>query len=67
MANKKAAVTTEVAATAEVRSTYYDVTLSGRFTYMDFHYLPSQTHHVDQSIYDAMVEAGVVADVKQLS
>ena len=45
----------------------YEVTLNRRFTHMDFPYLPSHHHIVDKAIYDAMVEAGVVADVKQLS
>ncbi|MEH2517490.1 hypothetical protein V1279_003063 [Bradyrhizobium sp. AZCC 1610] len=45
----------------------YDVKLSGRIELHGFWYLPSHEHVVDQVTLDAMTEAGVVADVKQLS
>jgi hypothetical protein len=65
-----AATSTVVAAapaTAAAEPTYYDVKLNARFTWLDFNYLPSHHHVVDQTIYDAMKTAGVVANVKQLS
>jgi hypothetical protein len=49
---------------ADVR---YDVKLSARFDHEGFFYSPAHEHVVDQVIFDAMTEAGVVADVKQLS
>ncbi len=54
----------EEAAGVDVR---YDVKLSKRFNHLGFFYSPAAHHVVDQRIYDAMVAAGVVADVKQLS
>lgn len=45
----------------------YEVKLSARFEHMGFSYLPGQHHEADQTIYDAMKAAGVVADGKQLS
>jgi uncharacterized protein (DUF342 family) len=66
MSAKKSAAAEQAAATADVAATY-DVTLNKAFTYMEFRYLPSHHHVVDQTILDAMKAAGVVADVKQLS
>lgn len=56
----------EVVAVDNSASTY-EVTLNSRFPYMDFAYMPSDHHTVDHTIYTAMVSAGVIADVKQLS
>lgn len=58
---------TAPAAPAAGSEARYSVKLSARFPYMDFQYLPTHAHEVDQTILDAMNEAGVVADVKQLS
>jgi hypothetical protein len=45
----------------------YEVTLSKRFEYLGFLYVPGHHHEVDKVIFDAMTEEKVVADVKQLS
>lgn len=58
-------VATEAAGNEDAR---YEVVLSAKFTLADFIYRPGeQNHHVvDQTIHDAMKEAGVIASVKQL-
>jgi len=48
-------------------SARYEVRLSARFEHMGFTYLPGRHHEVDQTIFDAMTAAGVVADGQQLS
>lgn len=58
---------TAPAAPAAGSEARYAVKLNGRFSYMDFQYLPTHDHEVDQTVLDAMEAAGVVADVKQLS
>jgi len=52
---------------AEAPPARYEVRLSARFEHLGFRYLPGQHHEVDQTIFDAMQGAGVVADGKRLS
>jgi len=52
------------AAGADVR---FEVKLNGRHDHLGFWYIPGHEHVVDQATLDALTEAGVVADVKQLS
>ena len=61
------AVADQAAAPDSVVAASYDVKLNGRFAFMDFAYLPGDHHVVDQTVYDEMKAAGVIADVKQLS
>lgn len=71
MTDQANAATSEVVAVepaaAPPEPVYYEVKLNARFTWFDFNYLPRDHHVVDETIYDAMSAAGVVADVKQLS
>ena len=68
--NQKAAAAPAAAAeevAVDTSAATYDVTLNARFTFMDFAYMPNHHHVVDQTIYEAMRDAGAIADVKQLS
>jgi len=52
---------------AEGADVRFDVKLNGRHEHLGIWYMPGHDHVVDQATLDALTEAGVVADVKQLS